>query len=133
MNVEYVQSPKRRRAPRFPVHVPVEVVSPRGELRAWSVNLSLTGVYCLMEKPARELERVIIRMALPITMPDTRRVEKQLVEIEATVLRTEETGDRQAAAFLFDKVPLEAEWVVGRYLLESFDGQTVSSIRRSEV
>lgn len=133
MNTEYIQSTKRRGAPRFPVIAPIEVHIDRGGIVTGTlVNLSLTGAFCLLDGNVPELSSVLLRVELPVTMPDTGTVETPVIDIQALVVRTEETDRRLACALMFGEMPLESEWVIGRHILETFDGVTQSSLRQSE-
>ena len=42
------------------------------------------------------------------------------ITMPAVTVRVESTGDRIAAAFMFQGLPVETEWVIGKHILENF-------------
>jgi len=112
---------ERRRSPRFPVAVPIHVRCGDRIIDGVTVNLSLVGVYAVLDAPVEELMPVRLHMRLPVTMPDRGTVEEQDVYVDAVTVRVEPADGRYPAAFMFGKLDVEAEWVIGRYLIEQFE------------
>ena len=112
---------ERRRYPRIDIKIPVEVDIGGGPLEAISVNLSINGVYCLLNESIEEFSQAVLHLNLPVTTNDN-GTEQFRVETPAVAVRVENAGDRVAAAFMFREMPIEAEWVVGKFVLEHLDG-----------
>lgn len=132
MLAETTPEPRRRQRPRFPIRVPMSVTSANESFAGFTVNVSMNGMYGLVEAQLVEFERVTLTFALPVTMPDTGKREDPEVEVDAVVVRAEPAGERMAVAFMFSQLPIEAEWVIGKHLLETFDGLCRRSLHESE-
>jgi hypothetical protein len=112
---------ERRRSPRLDLSVPLTlaVKETQQTLGGTTVNLSMTGLYALLDTPIRDFDTVEISLSLTVTMPEGEQ-ESFTIIMPAVTVRVESTGDRIAAAFMFQGLPVETEWVIGKHILENF-------------
>ena len=110
---------ERRRSPRLPVQVEVEARC-EGEVSAGiTVNLSLTGACALMEGDPKEFSQIELSLKLPIQVEDDEEVFE--VNFPGVIVRAEPTDSRTIVAVMFQRLPVESEWALSKFLLNQFD------------
>ena len=110
---------ERRRSPRLPVRVDL-IARIEGKVSAGiTVNLSLTGACALVEGEPKEFSQIELVLKLPIQVED----EEEIFEVEfpGVIVRAEPTDSRTIVAVMFQRLPVESEWALSKFLLTQFD------------
>ena len=110
---------ERRRSPRLPVQLHVEARSDDQSMNGITVNLSLTGACILLEGAPAEFGTIELTITFPLEVEGT--TEKFEVEFPGVVVRTEPTDSRTVVAVMFQKLPVESEWALSKFILAQFD------------
>ena len=124
MRTEQLGITEKRKSPRVSVDAPVVVECGGQHLVGRTVNVSLFGAYCVIQGPIPELSDVKLTFVLPIHMPDSDKTEHHIAEVHAVTVRVEDTDDRHAAAFMFEHMGLDTEWVIGKFILDTISKAT---------
>ena len=110
---------ERRRSPRLPVKVELVAHIDGQTVPGMTVNLSLTGACALVEGEPKEFSQIELVLKLPIQVEE----EEELFEVEfpGVVVRAEPTDSRTIVAVMFQRLPVESEWALSKFLLNQFD------------
>ncbi len=95
--------PDRRFRKRVPLRCPVEVRAKRRRYSGHTVNISSTGIYCILDTPLPMQEKVDCYLALEFR-PWVPEPQKQGVvfKCDCVVIRTEEVGGMYGVACRID-------------------------------
>ena len=106
---------ERRRSPRLPVQLSVEARSDDQSMEGVTVNLSLTGACILLKGAPSEFGTIELTITFPIEVEG--EVEEFQVNFPGVVVRTEPTDSRTVVAVMFQKLPVESEWALSKFIL----------------
>ena len=110
---------ERRRMPRLPVSLPLEGQIGDLVFRGQTANLSMTGCFAIIDAEVPELGDGSCRFTLAVETEEGLTEEFTLV-MDVVVVRMETRDGTPAAAFMFNHVPMEAEWALGKFLMARF-------------
>ena len=116
---------ERRRSPRLPVQLDVEARSDGQSMKGMTVNLSLTGACILLQGAPAEFGTIELTITFPIDVDGA--VEEFRVDFPGVVVRTEPTDSRTVVAVMFQKLPVESEWALSKFILAQFKTSSESA------
>ncbi|MFZ2631041.1 MAG: PilZ domain-containing protein [Desulfosalsimonadaceae bacterium] len=94
---------ERRRYPRIETRIPMNLVADKRNVSAETVNLSMSGICCRVDRPIEMMTCLEIVLMLPDEVaPD----DVMYVECEGVVVRDEKTNDGHHISIFFQRCPV---------------------------
>ena len=103
---------ERRRSPRLQSNVPVKIICDNGDIVTQTINISRSGVYCIVNKPVEMMSKLKVCLLIPLKKLGKASTKK--INCEGIVVRSEPVAGSKSynvAVFFNDITQRDADCI----------------------